>query len=29
LAFSPLDPEDRAAVERVIAEENKRRGLRS
>ena len=29
LAFSPLDPDDRAAVERLIAEENKRRGLRS
>ena len=25
LAFSPLDPEDRAAVERLIAEENARR----
>jgi AcrR family transcriptional regulator len=28
VVFSPLDPEDRAAVERVIAEENERRGLR-
>ncbi|MBS2553865.1 TetR/AcrR family transcriptional regulator [Catenulispora sp. NL8] len=27
VVFSPLDPEDRAAVERVIAEENARRGL--
>jgi AcrR family transcriptional regulator len=26
--FSPLDPDDRAAVERAIAEENQRRGLR-
>lgn len=26
--FSPLDPDDRAAVERAIAEENSRRGLR-